>query len=316
MIPANGPHAHANPIPASRKESLADMSNERCSAMPSGMGSRTQGDRAYASGGASPAEDASVGAAEPSGDVSGGETLEHEYSRCPLFVGLVGVPVAIIGGGSIAAHKAEVMLGYGARVKIVASTVRPEVQDLLDKVERESSGRSDAASLEVQEHPYSPEDLDGAQLAIAATNKREVNSQVANDAWDRGIFANVVDDVEECSFIFPSSFQRGRLQIAVSTGGASPIVARSIRKDLEQTYDESWEEYLDVLAKTRVLIQERVKGGTEVRKPLYRALTTGELHQLIREGWHPSAEDAYERFAEPLLRDIGDADAGDADGQA
>lgn len=249
------------------------------------------------------------------GDAScGNAPSAREYPRCPLFIGLVGVPVTIIGGGSIAAHKAEVLLGYGACVKIVASTVRPDVVELVERAGMDGPGSSGAATVEVQEHPYRARDLDGAQLVIAATNDREVNAQVAADAWDRGIFANVVDDLEACSFTFPSSFQRGHLQIAVSTGGASPIVARSIRRGLEQTYDESWEEYLDLLAETRALVQERVKGGTDVRKPLYGALTTGELHQMIRDGEHPTAEEAYAMFVEPLLAaapgDDGQGDAG------
>ena len=134
----------------------------------------------------------------------------------PIFLDLQGRPAVVVGGGRVAARKAAALVEAGARVRVIAPRLVPELQ--AHQVERRS---------------YRPGDLRGAVLAFAATNDRRVNHAVAVEATRRRIPVNVADSLEECTFIVPARVSRGGLEIAVSTGGRSPRLAKQLRRRLE-----------------------------------------------------------------------------------
>ena len=94
--------------------------------------------------------------------------------------------------------------------------------------------------VEIQNRAYEYGDLEGANLVFTATDSREVNAAVAREAKERGIPVNVADSPSEGDFAVPSTLRRGDLQVAVSTGGASPTLARRIRNELEETFGPEW----------------------------------------------------------------------------
>lgn len=98
----------------------------------------------------------------------------------------------------------------------------------------------EAMEVTLERRPYAPGDLAGATLAFAATDSREVNAAVAREARERGIPVNVADRPTEGDFALPSVLRRGGLQVAVSTGGASPTLARRIRDALEPSFVAEW----------------------------------------------------------------------------
>ena len=106
-------------------------------------------------------------------------------------------------------------------------------------------------AAEVRRRPYREGDLEGAFLAFAATDRREVNELVALEARDRGIPVNVADEPSEGDFALPSTLRRGQLQVAVSTGGASPTLARRIRRELEDAFGYEWAGVVAELYKAR-----------------------------------------------------------------
>ncbi len=106
-------------------------------------------------------------------------------------------------------------------------------------------------AAEVRQRPYREGDLDGAFLAFAATDRREVNAAVAREARERGIPINVADKPSEGDFALPSTLRRGRLQVAVSTGGASPTLAQRIRRELEGIFSFEWVGVVEELSKAR-----------------------------------------------------------------
>ena len=106
-------------------------------------------------------------------------------------------------------------------------------------------------SVEVRRRPYREGDLEGAFLAFAATNRREVNAAVAREAQERGVPVNVVDEPSEGDFALPSTLRRGQLQVAVSTGGASPTLARRIRRELEGLFRYEWAGVVEALHRAR-----------------------------------------------------------------
>jgi siroheme synthase-like protein len=125
----------------------------------------------------------------------------------------------VVGAGKVALRKARGLVESGARVTVVAPAWLSEFETMPVRL----VGRRFRAS-----------DLNGAVLAFAATDDREVNRRVGEEAARRGIPANVADAPGECSFLVPARVRRGSLQIAVSTGGESPKLAAELRRRLEE----------------------------------------------------------------------------------
>ena len=131
----------------------------------------------------------------------------------------------VIGGGEVASRKARKLLQAGAEVVVISPEVSPELA---------------ASEVELHHRPYRGGDLEGARLAFTATDSREVNAAVAREAGERGVPVNVADRPSEGDFAVPSTLRRGRLQVAVSTGGSSPALAKRIRGELEGVFGSEW----------------------------------------------------------------------------
>jgi precorrin-2 dehydrogenase len=131
----------------------------------------------------------------------------------------------VVGGGAVATRKVGKLLQAGADVVVISPEVSPDLAVM---------------DVEIEHRSYEHGDLTGANLAFAATASREVNAAVAREAKERGIPANVADRPSEGDFAVPSTLRRGGLQVAVSTGGASPTLARRIRGKLEEAFGPEW----------------------------------------------------------------------------
>ena len=131
----------------------------------------------------------------------------------------------VVGGVEVASRKVRKLLQSVAEVVVISPEVSP------DLVHEE---------VEIQQRPYRHGDLEGARLAFTATDSREVNAAVAREAAERGVPINVADRPREGDFAVPSTLRRGRLQVAVSTGGASPTLAKRIRGELEGAFGPEW----------------------------------------------------------------------------
>jgi siroheme synthase-like protein len=138
----------------------------------------------------------------------------------PVFLALDGVPVLLVGGGTIALRKASALAHEGALLTVVAPDVLPELAELAGRVERRS---------------YAAGDVHGHRLVMVATDDPQVNAQVSADATAAGIWVNSADDPERCSFILPAVARRGPVTVAVSTGGASPALAGHLRDEIAAT---------------------------------------------------------------------------------
>src|SRR4051794_1951996 len=158
----------------------------------------------------------------------------------PVCLDLRDRPCVVIGGGSVAARKVTGLLDCGARVTIVAPALAPALETLAQQ-----------GQIKIHRRPYAEGDLAGAALAIAATDARDVNARVAAEARARGVWLNAADDSEHCDFILPAVIRRGDLQIAISTGGRSPALARRVREDLEQRLPAGYADLLPLLADLR-----------------------------------------------------------------
>jgi len=163
----------------------------------------------------------------------------------------------------------------GAEVVVVSPETCPEI--------------ANEEGLTLVKKDYDASILDGALLVIAATDNDAVNKKAALDARKRNIIVNVVDRPELCSFIVPSTINRGALCISISTGGASPAVAKSVREELEVVFGSEYEEYLNLLTKMRSIAMSDIKDSAKRRKVLQR-LAEKDILEIVKNKGVTEAE--------------------------
>jgi len=132
----------------------------------------------------------------------------------PVMLDLQDARVLLVGGGAVATRKGEGLVAAGAKLTVVAPSIRPELVEVAERVEL---------------RPYRSADLAGHRLVMTATDDPEVNAGVAFDARAAGIWVNSADDPDNCTFILPALTRAGSVTVAVGTDGASPALARHLR---------------------------------------------------------------------------------------
>ena len=205
----------------------------------------------------------------------------------PMFVDLEGRRCLVVGGGPVATEKVEKLLLPGAVVRLVTPELTPGLEELV------ASG--DVAEL--RRRPYEPEDLEGCFLVIAATNLDAINRMVWQDAEAMNLLCNVVDVPPLCNFIVPSIVRRGELALAISTGGASPVVAKHIRRELEEAYGPEWEALVDLLRDVRDELKARYPDMPSRRDAVERLMETDVVRRLA-DGDDAGARDLARRVLE------------------
>ena len=181
-------------------------------------------------------------------------------AKYPVFLELVGRRVVVIGGGAVAARKAQTILAAGARLVVVADQIDDVLAALCQHTE-----------AELIRSRYSSHYLTGALLAIAATNNRNLNKKIYADCQQLQILCNVADEPELCDFFVPAVVKKGALQIAIGTDGDCPAYAGHIRKKLEQIFTEQHGRFLAELQTLRNRIIN------ELQKPADRKILLGKL---------------------------------------
>ena len=171
----------------------------------------------------------------------------------PLFLDIKDKPCLVIGAGAVAARKAELLIKAGASVRVVAR----EIGEAMSNLQQQSK-------INIAARAFEESDLDQIYVVIAATNDKDLNARVSKLAQSRRIPVNVVDNPKLCSFIMPSIIDRDPVQIAVSTGGASPVLARLLRSRLESLVPAAYgnlaklvEGYRDRVKQTFPKVEER-----------------------------------------------------------
>lgn len=198
--------------------------------------------------------------------------LVKKYPYYPIYIDIEERNVVIIGGGNVCARKAETMMKYGARVTVVS----PELTDEIEQWAREGC-------LTIRRKPYDDSDLDGANIVIASTDDQRVNEQIAADCRARRIPVNVVDVTPLCEFIVPAIIEKGSIQIAVSTGGKSPALARTLKEDLQRTVGPEYAEVNDVLGSLRDGAKKALPTDLD-RKRFFDGIIAQGILGMLREG--------------------------------
>jgi len=194
-------------------------------------------------------------------------------SLFPIFLKLKGRRCVVVGAGEIAAGKIAGLRRAGAQIVVISPQAIESIQ-----------AQASAGKLTWHAREFSSSDVEGALLVVAATNSGKTNEAVFRACAERGVLCNAVDDPEHCDFFHPSVVRRGPLQIAISTGGRSPSLARRLRQELEQQFGPEYEQWLHRLGKMRSEI-------------LQKKLPPAERHKALEE---LCTREAYERFREAL----------------
>jgi siroheme synthase-like protein len=173
-------------------------------------------------------------------------SLKKKKPYYPLFINLRGKKCVVIGGGRVALRKAVPLVECGADVRVVSPGFVPELRRLRGN-----------KTITLVRRRYKPEDLKGAAIVIAATDSEEINKEIAERGKKQGALVNVVDAPDDSDFIVPSFFHRGHLTLAVSTGGASPALARKVRTWLEENIGEDYGKLLSLVTEVRAELKRK-----------------------------------------------------------
>ena len=182
-------------------------------------------------------------------------------SLYPIFLKLEGHKVLIVGGGQIAEQKIEAVLRSANDVTVIAPQITPRIRLWAHQQKLKHIGLA-----------WHPGMATGYFLVIAATDSEQVNRAVYDEARKAGALSNAVDDPGYCDFYAPAVVSRGEFQIAISSGGNSPALAQTVRRELEQEFGPEYESWTAWLGRMREAIRSLLP-RTESRKELLHLLT-------------------------------------------
>ena len=209
--------------------------------------------------------------------------MPKQFPYYPIFLDIENRDVVIIGGGEVCARKAETMMRYGAKVTIVSPEFTPEIEQWAGN-----------GQLTIRRKRYETTDIEDAHIVIASTDDTSVNERVAADARALRIPVNVVDVTHLCEFIVPAILEKDGVQIAISTGGKSPALARTLKEDLNRTVGPEYSEINDVLGSLRDSAKAILPTDTDSKR-FFDGIIAGGVLGLLREG---KRKEAYRLIAD------------------
>lgn len=198
-------------------------------------------------------------------------------AQLPLFANSEQLRCVLIGGGQVAERKLQTLIQHKVPCRIIAL----EVSDAVRSLALENN-------IAIEVRAFGPLDVVDVNLVIAATNDREVNSQIAYTCTSHGVLINVVDDAELSTVTFPAIVNRDPVLVAISTGGTSPSLARRLRSTLEGQLSDALGKFADFIA-----LKRREYGGQDSRL-LWDAVIDSAILDHIERGNVERANEAFE----------------------
>jgi len=207
------------------------------------------------------------------------------------FLGLRGKPGVVVGGGQAAALKAEALLRSGIRLTVIAPEICARLSEL-----------ALVGAVRLEKRRFQPGDLVGAEIAVAATDDPAVNEAVSAAARSLRIPVNVADNAALSTFIMPSVVDRPPLQIAISSAGASPVLARKLRTMIEAAVPFGFGRLASLVARFRQTSKQR-HPDPEARRRFWEEVVDGSIAEMVFSGNANAASHALEtRLLQPSSR--------------
>jgi siroheme synthase-like protein len=225
------------------------------------------------------------------------QTCVQGMLETPFYIAclkLTGRRCVVVGGGDIGLEKVEGLLACDGRVTLLAPHAVPELEALARE-----------GSIEWEQREYAgAEDLEGVFIAIAATNDTDVNIRIYEDAERRAMLVNIVDVPPLCNFILPAIVRTGPLAIAISTAGASPALAKRIKREIADSFGEPYARLAELLNEVRGWAKGTLPTYQD-RKVFFESIVNGDPDpvELLRAGDEQAVRDliaAAQRTAVPL----------------
>ncbi|QIR15031.1 precorrin-2 dehydrogenase/sirohydrochlorin ferrochelatase family protein [Shewanella aestuarii] len=211
----------------------------------------------------------------------------------PLFVDTQGLSVLLVGAGEVASRKLDLLARTDAKIHVIAPDVASDIEAYVKQ------GRVSISRRSVNE-----DDIADYDLIYLATANETLNTQLAVLATQKGIWVNVVDNPKFCRFITPSIVDRGRLVVAISTAGAAPVFARTIRSRLETLLPNSLAPLFDYVASKRSEVQQKLTDGKDRRLFWERFFNLNQdRFDALTDSYYQQAFDSYTTRGEILLLD-------------
>jgi siroheme synthase-like protein len=212
----------------------------------------------------------------------------------PVFINVADRRCVVIGGGNIGEEKVHRLLDCGAAVVVISPEVNDGVRTLAGD-----------GKITWHQRAYRTGDLEGAFIAIAATDDNTVNRAISAEAEERNVLLNVVDVTHLCTFIAPSVARRGDVTIAISTGGASPALARKFREELTDSRILEYADLAPLLSEAR---GELKRSGVKVEPSYWQQCIDESLLAMVQAG---RTEEARQELMSRLLQGTVAASADD-----
>lgn len=190
----------------------------------------------------------------------------------PIFLKLRNTPALVVGGGSVAERKIDLLIRAGAKVTVVAPEIGSKVKALLDQ-----------QKLDWIEDRFEPAHLNPALIAIAATDNEDVNRAVSESARQQNLPVNVVDQPDLCTFTVPSIVDRSPVIIAIGTGGASPVLARMLKARLETLIPAAYGRLAGIAREFRDQVKAAL-GSVDSRRGFWEKVFQGQIAELVFAG--------------------------------
>jgi siroheme synthase-like protein len=225
------------------------------------------------------------------------QTCVQGMLETPFYIAclkLTGRRCLVVGGGEIGLEKVEGLLACDGDVTLMAPAAVPELEQLARE-----------GSIHWQRREYTgPEDLEAVFIAIAATDDTDVNIRIYEDAERRAMLVNVVDVPPLCNFILPAIVRTGPLAIAISTAGASPALAKRIKREIAESYGEPYARLAELLNEVRGWAKGTLPTYQD-RKVFFESIVNGDPDpvELLRAGDEQAARDliaAAQRSTAPV----------------
>ena len=191
----------------------------------------------------------------------------------------------VIGAGPVALEKIEGLLACSARVDVVAEEAIPEIEAL-----------AESGAIELTLHSYRTQDLEGAFLVVAATSNSAVQHRIYEDAENRSMLVNVVDVPRLCNFILPAIVRAGPIAIAISTSGASPALAKRMKKEIAEQIGPEHARLAEMLNEVRDWSRQALPTYGD-RREFFEGIVNGEPDpiRLLKEGRDAEVKELIER---------------------
>ncbi|WP_026486910.1 precorrin-2 dehydrogenase/sirohydrochlorin ferrochelatase family protein [Caldanaerobius polysaccharolyticus] len=189
----------------------------------------------------------------------------------PVMLDIADKKCLVVGGGAVAERKVKDLVGVGARVTVIS----PEITQGIAMLHRDGF-------VDVVMRRYRSGDVDGYSLVIAATGDKVVNQQVYKEARDKGVLINTVDQREMSTFISPAVLRKGDIVIAISTSGKSPLLAKELKKFLDEIISEEVAEGVKELGDVREKAKRQFD-TLEARTGYYREVLKKHLKRWLYE---------------------------------